>query len=189
MRRSISLLWGCLALGWSVPVSASEGPAVQRPSQSAVVEPSPVEPPPIPVTPAPVPPPPFIPASIKSELPSYVVPVVVDDEPAPIQRPRDPQSETMIIAGSVLFCAGFPVTMLSALKLHEELVLGFSWQPHLQLSKVGLGVGLAFIATGATLLGAGVTRHKRWKKSLGGPARVQLQPMIGFTQIGIVGRF
>jgi hypothetical protein len=173
MRRSIVLVCGGLALGWAVPVSAS--PPVQRPGQSSVelapVEPAPVEP-----------------APVEPALPRYDVPIVVDEPPPP--KPRDRRSEKLIIAGSVLFCAGFPVTTLSGLMLHDELMWRSSWNPISPLPPFGTALGLAAIVTGATLLGVGVTRHKRWKQSLaGGPARVQLQPTIGFGQLGLVGRF
>jgi hypothetical protein len=50
-----------------------------------------------------------------------------------------------------------------------------------------IGVGLAFATLGATLLGVGVKQRKRWKASL--HDRVQLQPMVGFAQLGVAGRF
>lgn len=185
---------GCLVLGWGLPVYANEGPPVQRPGQPAapvpvepaVDQPAPVEP--APVEPALVAPALVVPASIESELPHYDVPIVVD-EPSP-SKPRDRPSEKLIAAGSVLFCAGFPVTILSGVMWYEESLWRASWQPRSPWPRVGTGLGLVVIATGATLLGVGVTRHKRWKKRLGSePARVQLQPTVGFGQLGVAGRF
>lgn len=203
MRRSIPVLCVCLALGWASPAAArSEGPPVQRPGQAkpapvepAVVEAAPVEAAPVeaaPVelalvepAPAPIPPPPFRPEPSGS-LPRYDTPVALAQPPVPIKKPHDPKSDRMIVAGSVLFCAGFPVTTLGAIEL---LSFDYSFGPS-HWKKVVLGVGLASIVTGATLLGFGIARHKRWKKSLaGGPARVQVQPTIGFGQLGVAGRF
>jgi hypothetical protein len=192
MRRSIPVLCVCLALGWASPAVASEGPPpVQRPGQAKpMVEPAPVEPAPVepaPVMPVPTEPAPVsnLPAPVVSELPRYDTPIVREQPLTPI-KPRDPRSEKLIIAGSVLFCAGFPVTTLAALELAS---FDYSFGPS-HWKKVVLGVGLTSIATGATLLGVGITRHKRWKKSLAdGPARVQVQPTIGFGQLGVAGRF
>jgi hypothetical protein len=189
MRRSISLVvGGSLALGWVTPVNASEGPPVQRPGAPAVepgpvVEAAPVEAAPVvePATVAPAPAPP------ESQLPRYDVPIVVEPSTT---KPRDPRSEKLIAAGSVLFCAGFPVTALSGIMLYDDSQWSASWERRSPWPPFGVAVGLAVITTGATLLGVGVTRHKRWKRSLaGGPARVQLQPTIGFAQLGVAGRF
>jgi hypothetical protein len=192
MRRSIPVLCVCLALGWASPAAASEGPPVQRPGQAkpvvepappveAVVEPAPVMP--VPTEPAPVS---IVPAPAVSGLPRYDTPIVRERPLTPIEKPRDPRSEKLIIAGSVVFCAGFPVTILGTIEL---MSFDYSFGPS-HWKKVVLGVGLASIVTGATLLGFGITRHKRWKQSLaGGPARVQVQPTIGVGQLGVVGRF
>lgn len=105
------------------------------------------------------------------------------------KRPRDSESEAMMAAGSVVLSVGAVLTVVgggswyanaTAPYLHVELDL---------IPPTEILCGLVLGTIGATFLGAGVKRHKRWKANLAGPARVQLQPMIGFTQIGVVGRF
>lgn len=202
MRCSISLVCGCLVLGWATPVRANDGPPVQRPSETAApvsLEPAPVESPPVAVEPPPVSveaapaetaPVESVPVAVETELgglPNYQeAPIVLDEPP---ERPRDRPSENMVISGSVLFGAGVMIS-LGSIAVYLSSIDFLIGNPPGPLPVMLGSVGVTSFITGATLLGVGVTRHQRWKKSLGsGPARVQLQPTVGFGQIGVAGRF
>jgi hypothetical protein len=163
--HAISLLWGILALG----------PPVQRPSpspvESASVEPAPVEP----ALPEP------------EQLPRYDAPVVVEP-PAPSKPTVDGEIVATVAIGSVLLSGGTVMTLMTLLEWKSDSSITFIFHP--DLPPILIGVGAVFIATGATLIGVGAVKHRRWKNSQNnGTARVQLQPTIGFGQLGVVGRF
>lgn len=149
MRRSISLLCGCLALGWVNPVAASEGPS--RPP-------------------------------VQQESQSVAAPVVEPIEP---KRPRHGPSEAMMTAGSIVLSVGAALTVVGGVSWVASSTSSSPLVPPAEVT-----MGLVFGTLGATFLAVGVKQHKRWKANLAeGRARVQWQPVIGLTQIGVMGRF
>ena len=192
MRPAISALCGCLVLGWAVPVAAGEGPPVQRPSSRAEQVPEPVEPAPVVETapvvePAPVEP--AVPPPPSAALPDYRTPVVVDVPAAVVEKPRDRPSEAMIVIGSLLVCGGTLMGVFALLEWQDQQIVP-PWDPGKRRLPAALGgAGISVGMIGATVLGLGIARDKRWKSSLKKTQAVQVQPTLGFGQIGVVGRF
>src|SRR5689334_17432181 len=108
------------------------------------------------------------------KLPRYDAPIAVA-QPAPSKPSFDSRIPLLISTGSVLLTGGAIVTLLTSLEWKSSLTFGFESEVPL----FSIGFGVACIATGAALIGGGVSRHKRWKASQKATARVQLQPMIG----------
>lgn len=193
MRRALSISCMCLGLGWAFPAAAGDGPPVQRP-RSRPAEVAPVEPEVAPVEldlfadePAIMGPP----APPGGQLPTYHKPIAADALPEP-ERPRDRRSDNMILSGGVLFSAGVIVTMVGGVRWYENTTYYYfpGDEPEFDPKPAIIsGIGVATLVTGATLLGVGIARHKRWKKGALETARLRLQPVVGIGQLGVVGRF